>query len=114
LRTLALPLRVNPDGQLQRADAEDTLMALIQAMVAASPAAGSHFGVHESFRRANLALQDQPRLADALNEALDELGVDWARVLGVHTDAGAEPWERRFRVTLRVDGARAVHGTLTA
>jgi hypothetical protein len=101
MRTLALPLRVNPDGKLERADAADTLLAMIRAMVAASPA--------------NPALQDQQRLADALNEALAELGIDWARVLGVHTEPSEQPWERRFGVTLRIDGReQAVHGTVTA
>jgi len=114
MRTLALPIRVNPDGQLQRADAGDTLMALIQAMVAASPARGSSFGVHEAFLRANMALQDHPRLADALNEALDELDLGWVRVAGVHTHPGAHSSERRFAVTLRIDGGAAVHGTLSA
>ena len=115
MRTLALPLRVNPDGKLERADAADTLLAMIRAMVAASPASGSRFGVHEAFCRANPALQDQPRLADALNEALRELGIDWARVSRVHTEPAAQPWERRFGVTLRIDGReQAVHGAVTA
>lgn len=115
MRTLALPLRVNPDGKLERANAADTLLAMIRAMVAASPASGSRFGVHEAFRRANPALQDQQRLADALNEALAELGIDWARVLGVHTERSGQPWERRFGITLHIDGReQAVHGTVTA
>ncbi|HEX8455182.1 MAG TPA: hypothetical protein VF647_24090 [Longimicrobium sp.] len=115
MRTLALPLRVEPDGKLERADAGDTLMAMIRAMVAASPASGTRFGVHEAFRRANPALQDQQCLADALNEALAELGIDWARVVGVHTEPAQEPWERRFGITLRIDGReQAVHGTVAA
>jgi hypothetical protein len=115
VRTLALPLRVNRDGKLERADAGDTLLAMIRAMVAASPASGTRFGVHEAFRRANPALQDQQCLADALNEALTELGIDWARVLGVHTEPGEQPWERRFGITLHIDGReQAVHGTVAA
>lgn len=115
MRTLALPLRVNPDGNLERVDAADTLLAMIRAMVAASPASGTRFGVHEEFRRANPALQDQQRLADALNEALAELGIDWARVLAVHTERAEQPWERRFGVTLRIDGReQAVHGSVVA
>jgi hypothetical protein len=115
MRTLALPLRVNSDGKLERADAADALMAMIRAMVAASPASGTHFGVHEAFRRANPALQDQHRLADALNAALAELGIGWARVLEVHTETVEQPWERRFGVTLRIDGReQVVHGTVTA
>jgi hypothetical protein len=115
MRTLALPLRVNPDGTLQRADAADALLVMIRAMVAASPASGTCFGVHEAFLRANPALQDQQRLADALNEALAELGIDWARVQGVHTERAGQPWERRFGITLRIDGReQAVHGTVAA
>lgn len=115
MRNLALPLRVNPDGKLERADAAEALLAMIRAMVAASPASGSRFGVHEEFRRANTELRDQQRLADALNEALAELGIDWGRVVGVHTEAMEQPWERRFGVTLRIDGReQAVHGAVTA
>jgi len=115
MRTLALPLRVNADGKLERADAADTLLAMIGAMVAASPASGSRFGVHEAFRRANTALQDQQRLADALNEALAELGIDWARVLGVYTEPSEQPWERRFGITLKIDDReQVVHGSVLA
>ncbi|HEY0096277.1 MAG TPA: hypothetical protein VGB96_18250 [Archangium sp.] len=115
MRTLALPLRVNPDGKLERADTGETLLAMIRAMVSASSASGSRFGVHEAFRRANPALQDQQRLADALNEALAELGIDWARVVAVHTEPAEQPWERRFGVTLKIDDReQAIHGTVTA
>jgi hypothetical protein len=111
MRTLALPLRVTPDGQLERADAADTLLALVRAMVAASPGGGTRFGVHEVFRSANPALYDQQGLADALNEGLAELGIDWARVASVHT-VPAERWERGFAVTLRIDGEQVVHGSV--
>ncbi len=113
MRTLALPLRVNAAGELERAAPADTLLALVRAMVAASPAAGTRFGVHEAFRRANPALHDQQGLADALNEGLAELGIDWARVASVHT-VPAHPWERSFAVTLRIDGEQPVHGTVSA
>ena len=113
MRTLALPLRVTPDGQLERAEAADTLLALVRAMVAASPGGGTRFGVHELFRGANPALHEQQGLADALNEGLTELGIGWARVASVHT-LPAHPWERSFAVTLRIDGEQAVHGTVRA
>ncbi|HEX8359571.1 MAG TPA: hypothetical protein VF613_05665 [Longimicrobium sp.] len=113
MRTLALPLRVTRDGQLERAEAADTLLALVRAMVAASPGGGTRFGVHEVFRSANPALHDQQGLADALNEGLSELGIDWAHVASVHT-APAQRWERSFAITLRIEGEQAVHGSVGA
>jgi hypothetical protein len=113
MRTLALPLRVTPAGQLERAEPADTLLALVRAMVAASRGSGTRFGVHELFRSANPALHDQQGLADALNDGLDELGIGWARVASVHT-VPAQPWERSYAVTLHIDGEQSVHGSVRA
>ena len=116
LRTIALPLRVTRDGQLDRGDATDQIIRLIQAMAATTPGNWPHapwFGLHHLFGEANLALEEQQTIADAINLALAQLGVAWARVARVRTAAGLMPSERRFDLTLLIDGEQAVHGSLT-
>lgn len=103
-RTLALPLRVTPDGQLARAEGADSLLRLIQAMVATTRGNWPHapwFGLHERFLAVNADVEDHAVLADALNEALKHLGVHWATVQGVRSVRAAYG-ERRFNVTLLV------------
>jgi hypothetical protein len=89
-----------------------TLLLVLQAMAASSGGSWARFGAHEHFARANLALQEQPGLADALNAGLRELGIAWARVLVVRTAPDQEPGIRRFHVTLEIDGEGTVHGSV--
>ena len=113
---VALPLRVTRDGQLERGDATDQVIRLIQAMAGTTTGSWPHapwFGLHEMFLDANLALQEQQSLADAINLALDRLGASWARVAAVRTPRTRAPGERRFEITLLVDGEQAVHGTVS-
>lgn len=115
-RTLALPIRVEPDGRLTRADATESLLRLIEKMAASSRGSWRHapwFGLHEMFVEANPLLQDQQRIADALNLAFGELGVRWARVQSVTSAPSSEFGERRFNITLTTEGGSAVHGSLT-
>ncbi len=117
MRTLALPIRISRDGQLERGDGTEQLVRLVQAMAAATPGSWPHapwFGLQPLFLEANLALQDQQTLADAINGALQELGVHWARVVAMRTAPGLQYGERRFDITLAVDDGPAVHGTLSA
>ena len=104
VRTLALPLRITPDGQLERADGAEALLRLIQAMVATTAGSWPHapwFGLHEPFLAINPDVEDQASLADAVNDALGRLGVTWARVQHVRSLRGGAAWgERRFDVSL--------------
>lgn len=112
---VALPLRITRDGQLERGDATEQVVRLIQAMVATTAGSWPHarwFGLHELFLDANLALQDQQALADGLNVALRNLGATWAHVAAVHTARDRAPGERRFDITLIVDGNQATYGTV--
>jgi hypothetical protein len=118
VRTLALPLRVTPDGQLERADGAASLLRLIQAMVATTAGSWPHapwFGLHERFLAINPDVEDQAGLADALNDALQRLGVTWARVQQVRSLRGGAAWgERRFDVSLLVgDDAEPVSAAVT-
>jgi hypothetical protein len=107
---LALPFRVGPDGRLARAAPAEALLSLFRAMAATSSRAWPHapwFGLQEAFAAANVQLEDQQGIADALNRALAGLGVGWARVAFVHTVPGAAYGERAFRVALELEGAAA-------
>lgn len=117
VRTIGLPLRVTPDGQLERADGAAAILRLIQAMVATTAGSWPHarwFGLHERFLAINPDVEDQAGLADGLNDALHRLGVDWARVQQVRSVRGAAFGERRFDVTLRVgDDGQPVSASVT-
>lgn len=111
---VALPLRITRNGQFERGEATDQVIRLIQAMAGTTAASWPHapwFGLHELFLDANLALQEQQTLADAINLALKNLGASWVQVAAVRTPRG-RPGERRFEITLLVDGDRAVHGAV--
>ena len=116
MRSIALPLRITPDGQLERGDDTDQVLRIIQAMAATTSTQWPHapwFGLYEQFVNANMALQEQPLLADSVNAALTQLGVDWARVTRIGTPGSATgQGDRQFDITLQVDGDRSVHGTV--
>jgi len=55
---VALPLRITRDGQLERGEATEQVVRLIQAMVATTAGSWPHarwFGLHELFLDANLS-----------------------------------------------------------
>ncbi len=113
---VGLPLRISRDGQLERGDATEQVIRLIQAMAATTAGSWPHapwFALHELFLDANLALQDQQTLADAINLALRNLGASWAHVAAVRTSRERAPGERRFDITLLIDGERAFHSAVT-
>lgn len=118
-RTVAFPLRIDDGGRLERGDACTSLMQLFKAMAGTPSRSWSHapwFGLHESFLDANLALEDHPRLADLLNEALAELGIRWASVDSVKTPttrAGSGE-QRRFNITIALGEGDFYHGDLSA
>jgi hypothetical protein len=112
---VSLPLRVGPDGRLERASPAEALMRLFRAMAATSEHAWPHapwFGLAEVFAAANPQLHDQQGIADALNRGLAGLGVRWARVAYVHAGPGAAYGERDFRIALELAGGQVVHDGL--
>jgi hypothetical protein len=116
VQAIGLPLRVDRNGQLGRADAVDTLLQLVRAMAGTTADVWPHapwFGLYEHFAGANLGLEDQQGLADALNLAFAKLGVDWARVHTVKTASRRALGERRFDITILVEGEEPVHGQVT-
>lgn len=116
MRTIALPIRVDRNGQLARADAVDALLALIRAMAGTTATVWPHapwFGLYEQFAEANLGLEDQQGLADALNVAFERLGIGWAKVHAVKTSRERRLGERRFDITMLVEGGEPVYGQVT-
>ncbi len=115
-RMLALPLRITPEGQLDRAAPLDSLLGMIKVMATTSRRAWPHapwFGLLEAFSEATTAVTDHPRIALALNAALDGLGVEWARVSSVKRVVSREASERDFEITMLIDG-QPVYGRVAA
>lgn len=112
---IALPLRIGASGQFARADRTDALLQLVKVMVGTTPGTWPHapwFGLLPMWESVNLSVDEHPALAQALNEAFRQLGVDWARVDAVRRTPGAAPGQRAFDVTIRVDGALIEHRRL--
>jgi hypothetical protein len=117
-RALALPLRIGANGQFERADQVQGLMALVAAMAVTAPGAWPHapwFALLPVFARVNREVKDHPVIADALNEAFDKLGVSSCRVSGVTTsDDPDAAGEHSFDITLTLDGGQIRHQVLKA
>lgn len=115
-RMLSLPLRITPEGQLERTDPVSSLLGMIQAMAATSRSAWPHapwFGLQELFADASLEVQEHPRIVAALNASFAGLGIQWARVSAVRRPFSRTPGERNFDITLLVDGKPA-YGNVAA
>jgi hypothetical protein len=113
---LSLPLRITPEGQLERTDPVTSLLGMVQAMAATSKQAWPHapwFGLQEMFADASMDVQDHPRIVAALNASFAGLGVDWARVSAVRRPPSRVPGERNFDITLLIDGKPA-YGNVAA
>ena len=111
---IALPLRVGNDGRLARGEPVGELVRLFRAMAATRPSAFPHapwFGLADEFAGANVELEDQQGIADALNRALAGLGVEWARVAYVRS-VPADYGERTFRIALELEGGAVQHADL--
>lgn len=96
--SLGVPLALAPDGQLHRAEQADAVAQLIGVMATTSQRFWPHapwFGLLELFESVRPDVQEHPRVADAINVALRELGTDGLSVMTVRT-APAEFGERRF------------------
>jgi len=113
---IALPITVGPKGQLRRAESVDSVMALIGAMAGTTPGTWPHapwFGLQPRFMDANMRLEQHSSLADAINTALVELDLTWVKVQAVRTAQPCPPGERRFDITLAVEGQGPVFRQLT-
>lgn len=108
--SLAIPLALAPDGQLNRADPADTVARLIGVMAATSQNFWPHapwFGLLELFESARADVQEHPRIADAINVALRQLGTDELSVVTVSNARGTFG-ERRFDLIMTDAGNATV------
>ena len=114
--SLALPLRIGANGQLERVDQERSIVALFAAMGVTVPGGWPHapwFALEHLFSRANPHVQEHPVIVDALNLALTRLGVPAIRVGSVRTDNDASsPGSRAFEITLVHADGQIVHERL--
>lgn len=113
---LSLPLRITPEGQLERTDPVTSLLSMIQAIAGTSRQAWPHapwFGLQEMFAEASVDVQEHPRLVAALNAAFVGLGIDWAQVSSVRRPQSRISGERNFDITLLIDGKPA-YGNVAA
>ena len=100
--SLALPVALAPDGQLQRADQADAVAALIGILATTSQKFWAHapwFGLLEQFESTRPDVQEHPRLADAINTALRQLGTTELTVTTVR-NAPTQYGERRFDIVM--------------
>jgi hypothetical protein len=114
-RSVALPIRITADGQLERTDAVEALAAVLHIMAASSARTWPHapwFGMQEMIAARRGEIQQPARLAEAFNTGLAGLGVDWARVETVRPVRQAGSSEVAFEVALRIDGHGVVHREL--
>lgn len=108
--TLALPLLVQPDGRLRREDRADATAKLIGVMASTHRGFWKHapwFGLLELFEESKTDVSELPRIADAINVALRELGSDGIVVASVRNVRGTHG-ERNFEITISEDGATPV------
>lgn len=113
MSALALPLRIGANGQFVRTDATSALLQLIAVIVQTTPGTWPHapwFGLQPMWESANSQVEEHPVLADALNAALRNLGIDWASVASVRAAAPDGSGARQFDITLRTSTGAVAHG----
>ena len=116
--SIALPIRVMPNGTLAQQDPFDAVLALFGKMAATTSATWPHarwFGLYEAFLEASRReKQDHEGLKDALNTALSELGASAYVVKAVTTGVIDDQGVRHFQITMADETGRARFGDLAA
>jgi len=101
--SLALPVAIQPDGRFRRTDGVEAAMRLIGVMATTHQSFWPHapwFGLLEMFAEANADVSELPRITDAINAALKELGAGEITVLTVKNARGVYG-ERCFEISMR-------------
>jgi hypothetical protein len=104
--SLALPLLIQPDGLLRRQDRADAVAKLIGVMSSTQRSFWPHapwFGMLELFLEAKTDVSELPRITEAINVALRELGAEGVTVLSVRNAPG-QYGDRRFEISISEDG----------
>ena len=116
--SIALPLRVTPDGKLVEQDSFEAVLGLIKVMAGTTSTTWPHvrwFGLYEAFSEAaTREKQDHEGLKDSLNTALREVGVTAYVVQAVTTDVIDGTGRRGFRMTITDESGQARFGQVAA
>jgi hypothetical protein len=89
--SLVVPLRFEPSGRLSRGDRIDAVSRVLGAMLATRRAdwpEAPWFGLADLVEAINVSVTDQASVAQAMNAALDQLGIDWVQVATVSVHRG--------------------------
>jgi len=100
---LALPLTIGADGLFAKVTTAEAVAQLIGVLASTSSSFWPHapwFGLLELFENAKTDVQDLPRITDAINTALRELGCDAVRVQSVRNPGGERYGARHFDIAL--------------
>ncbi len=91
MESLAAPLRIERNGRFARSDRIDAVIQVLAAMTVSQSADSKDFlgfGLADLIASLNLSVGDQGQVGDAMNAALDALGIDWVRVESVSHRTG--------------------------
>ena len=118
MRSIALPLRITPQGRFVEQEGFDAMLGLVQVMAGTSSRAWPHapwFGLLEAFTEAaRRDRTDHEGLRDAINLALERLEVDGYRVQSITTGAPRGDGRRSFRLTMASPDGTARFGEMAA
>jgi hypothetical protein len=114
----ALPLRITPDGRLDRQDPLDAVLGMIRVMAGTTRTTWPHapwFGLFELFTEAaERQKQDHEALKDSLNTALAKLGISGYTVHAVTTGSIDGSGRRSFQLTIHDPAGQALFGKVGA
>ncbi len=114
---LALPLRIDRNGQFECVELATSLTTLFVAMAKTDAGGWPHapwFALQPVLLRAEQRKDDQDGVASALNSALRALRVEGARVASVKTGIVEDHGTRAFDLAIEIDGQSVVHTRLEA
>jgi hypothetical protein len=118
MRSIALPLRITPQGRFVEQEGFDAILGLVQVMAGTSSRAWPHapwFGLLEAFiEAARRDRTDHEGLKDAINAALGNLGVEGYRVQSITTGPLGVDGRRAFRLTMESPEGKALFGEMAA
>lgn len=89
--SLVVPLRFTPTGRLARGDRIDAVCRVLGAMLATRRAdwpEAPWFGLADLVEAINVSVTDQASVGQAMNAALEQLGIDWVQVSAVTVRRG--------------------------
>jgi hypothetical protein len=108
---IAFPIRVGGDGWLRRSAGKmDGLMHLLGVM-AGTPRGGwsgsEEFGAREKFLEMQTRWEARLIAANQINQALEDLGIDWVRLDKIEIQPATEPGSFSYVLTLSHAGEGA-------